>query len=65
MAWHLARFEAASGATGRALEVSAEGLATARQRADAVAKRYGVPVIDRAKLAEWRREADPSSRPGS
>jgi hypothetical protein len=55
MAWHLAGFEAASGATGRALEVSAEGLATARQRADAVAKRYGVPEIDRAERVAGRR----------
>jgi rhodanese-related sulfurtransferase len=58
MAWHLAGFEVASGATGRAPEVSADNVATARQRADAVARRYGVPVIDRATLAEWRREAD-------
>jgi rhodanese-related sulfurtransferase len=58
MAWHLAGLGVASGAIGRAPEVSAEGVAAARQRADAVARRYGVPVIDRAKLAEWQREAD-------
>jgi rhodanese-related sulfurtransferase len=58
MAWHLAGFDVVSGATGRAPEVSAEGVAAARQRAEAVARRYGVPVIDRATLAEWRREAD-------
>ena len=58
MAWHLAGLEVAAGATARAPEVSAEGAAAARQRAEAVARRYGVPVIDRAKLAEWRREAD-------
>ena len=58
MAWHLAGLGVLSGATGRAPEVSAEGVAAARQRADAVARRYGVPVIDRAKLAEWQREAD-------
>jgi rhodanese-related sulfurtransferase len=58
MAWHLAGFEVVAGATGRAPEVSAEGIAAARQRADAVARRYGVAVIDRAKLAEWQREAD-------
>jgi rhodanese-related sulfurtransferase len=58
MAWHLAGLEVASGATGRASEVSAEGVAAARQRANAVARRYGVPTIDRATLAEWRREAD-------
>jgi rhodanese-related sulfurtransferase len=58
MAWHLAGFEVVSGATGRAPEVSAEGVAAARQRADAVARRYGVPIVDRATLAEWQREAD-------
>jgi rhodanese-related sulfurtransferase len=58
MAWHLAGLGVLSGATGRAPEVSAEGVAAARQRADAVARRYGVPVIERATLAEWRREAD-------
>jgi rhodanese-related sulfurtransferase len=58
MAWHLAGLGVVAGATGRAPEVSAEGVAAARQRADAVARRYGVPVIDRGKLAEWQREAD-------
>jgi rhodanese-related sulfurtransferase len=57
MAWHLAGLEVASGATGRAPEVSAEGVTAAQQRADAVARRYGVPVIDRTRLAEWQREA--------
>jgi len=47
MAWHLAGLGVVSGATGRAPEVSAEGATTARQRADAVAQRYDVPVIDR------------------
>jgi rhodanese-related sulfurtransferase len=58
MAWHLAGLGVVSGATGRAPEVSAEGMTAARQRAEAVARRYGVPVIDRGKLAEWQREAD-------
>src|SRR5499427_1179616 len=58
MAWQLAGLGVVAGATARAPEVSAEGAATARQRADAVARRYGVPVIDRATLAEWRRESD-------
>ena len=58
MAWHLAGFDVVAGATGRAPEVSAEGVAAARQRAEAVARRYGVPVIDRATLTEWQREAD-------
>ena len=58
MAWHLAGLGVVAGATGRAPEVSADGIATARQRADAVARCYGVPVIDRATLAVWQREAD-------
>src|SRR5437868_9224199 len=58
MAWHLAGLGVVAGATGRAPEVSADGVAAARQRAEAVARRYGVPVIDMAKLAEWQREAD-------
>ena len=58
MAWHLAGLGVVSGATGRAPEVSAEGVAAGRQRAEAVARRYGVPVIERGKLAEWQREAD-------
>lgn len=58
MAWHLAGLGVMAGATGRAPEVSAEGVAAARQRAEAVARRYGVPVIDRATLAQWRHEAD-------
>ena len=58
MAWHLAGLGVVSGAAGRAPEVSPEGVAAARRRAEAVARRYGVPVIDRAELAEWQREAD-------
>ena len=58
MAWHLAGFEVVSGATGRAPEMSSEGIAAAQRRADAVARRYHVPVIDHARLAEWQREAD-------
>src|SRR5215472_13749676 len=58
MAWHLAGLGVVAGATARAPEVSAAGATTARQRADAVAQRYGVPVIDRSMLDQWRREAD-------
>jgi rhodanese-related sulfurtransferase len=58
MAWHLAGLGVVAGATGRAPEVSAEGITAARQRAEAVARRYGVAVIDRATLAQWQREAD-------
>jgi len=58
MAWHLAGLGVVSGATGRAPVVSAQGIGAARQRADPVARRYGVPVIDRTTLAQWQTEAD-------
>jgi rhodanese-related sulfurtransferase len=58
MAWHLAGLGVVAGAADRAPEVSTVGIASARQRAEAVARRYGVPVIDRATLAEWQHEAD-------
>ncbi len=58
MAWHLAELGVVAGASARAPEVSPEGAAAAQERAEAVARRYGVPVIDRARLAEWQREAD-------
>ncbi len=58
MAWHLAGLGVVAGATGRAPEVSAEGVAAARRRAEAVASRYGVPAIDRTRSREWQREAD-------
>jgi rhodanese-related sulfurtransferase len=57
MAWHLAGLDVVNGATARAPEVSAEGVVTAQQRAAAVARRYGVPVIDRGVLAQWQNEA--------
>jgi rhodanese-related sulfurtransferase len=58
MAWHLAGLGVMAGATGRAPDVSTEGIAAARQRAEVVARRYGVPAIDRATLAQWQHEAD-------
>jgi rhodanese-related sulfurtransferase len=58
MAWHLAGLGVMAGATARAPEVSAAGVAAARERADAVARRSGVPAIDRATLGQWQSEAD-------
>jgi rhodanese-related sulfurtransferase len=58
MAWHLAGLEVVAGAERRAPAVSVEGIEAARRRAEAVARRYGVPAIDRATLARWRAEAD-------
>jgi rhodanese-related sulfurtransferase len=57
MAWHLAGFEVVAGATRRFPAVSAEGIAAARRRAEAVARRYGVPAINRRILTEWQSEA--------
>jgi rhodanese-related sulfurtransferase len=56
MGWHLAGFAVVAGATRRFPAVSAEGVAIARQRAETVARRYGVPAIDRAALAKWQSE---------
>jgi rhodanese-related sulfurtransferase len=58
MAWHLAGLGVVAGAAARAPEVSAQSIGAARQRADAVAQHYGVPVIDRATLTQWQGEAD-------
>ncbi len=58
MAWHLAGLGVVNGADRRAPALSAEAIAAARERADAVARRYRVPVIDGATLAQWQREAD-------
>jgi rhodanese-related sulfurtransferase len=58
MAWHLAGFDVLAGATARAPEVSAQSIVAAQQRADGVARRYGVSVIDRTTLAQWQREAE-------
>jgi rhodanese-related sulfurtransferase len=56
MAWHLAGFAVVSGATRHFPPVSAEGVAIARQRAERVARRYGVPAIDGATLTQWQNE---------
>jgi rhodanese-related sulfurtransferase len=58
MAWHLAGLNVVHGATARAPEVSEKGLALARKRAEAVAQRHGVSVIDRGRLENWQNEAE-------
>ncbi len=58
MAWHLAGLGVVNGADRRAPALSADAIAAACERAGAVARRYGVPVIDGATLAQWQREAD-------
>ena len=56
MAWHLAGFGLAKGATGHTAKPSAEGLAKARAAAARVAERFAVRSIDRATLDRWRAE---------
>ena len=56
MAWHLAGFELAKGATKHAAKPSAEGLARARAAAARVAGRFAVRSIDHATLDRWRAE---------
>ena len=56
MAWHLAGFELAKGATRHAAMPSAEGLARAGDAAARVAERFAVRSIDRATLDRWRAE---------
>jgi rhodanese-related sulfurtransferase len=58
MAWHLAGLAVVAGATRRFPAVAAGGVAIARQRAERVARRYGVPTIDGATLAQWQSEAE-------
>ena len=58
MAWHLAGFEVVHGATRRPPEVSERGRRAAIDAAARIAKRTGIPRIDKQMLAGWRAEAD-------
>jgi rhodanese-related sulfurtransferase len=58
MAWHLAGFEVVHGATRRPPEVSERGRRAAIDAAAGIAKRTGIPRIDKQTLAGWRAEAD-------
>ncbi|HYM73752.1 MAG TPA: rhodanese-like domain-containing protein, partial [Stellaceae bacterium] len=57
MAWHLAGLDVVQGATARPPEVSAAGLAEARESAARVAARCNIPRIDRPTLERWRAAA--------
>ena len=57
MAWHLAGYELAKGATEHAAAPSAEGLEKARAAAARVAERFDVRTIDRATFDRWRAQA--------
>jgi rhodanese-related sulfurtransferase len=61
MGWELAGFQVERGADRRAPDVSAPGLARAREAVSRVAARFGVETIDRAALEHFRREADTRS----
>ena len=61
MGWHLARLELEYGASRRPPPPTLQGLAKARAAAEGVAARAGVRVIDDARLARFRAEADQRS----
>ena len=54
--WHLAGYDIIDGANRAAPEVSANGLAVAKDAAKRVAKRAGIRAIDLATLSNWRKE---------
>jgi len=54
MGWHLAGLKTASGATARFPDVTGTGLAFAKGAAEHVARKYGVPRIDRVALERFR-----------
>ena len=58
MAWHLAGFDLAKGATEHAARPLAAGAAKAKAAAARVAERFGVRGIDRATLDRWRAESE-------
>jgi len=58
MGWHLAGLACDHGKDARAPAVSGPGLAWAKSKADAVARRFGIERIDRAALARWGADND-------
>jgi rhodanese-related sulfurtransferase len=58
MGWNLAGLTCESGQTRRAPQVSREGLAFAKSKAEQVARRFGVTRIDGATLARWQGERE-------
>jgi rhodanese-related sulfurtransferase len=58
MGWHLAGQRLETGMTRRAPEVSAKSLTIAKQRAQAVAGRYGVKTIDMEDLKRLQAESE-------
>ncbi len=58
MGWRLAGFELDHGASRKYPEVSTGGLAKAKERAEAMAKTFGVRKVDLATVDRWRKEKD-------
>ena len=56
--WRLAGFELERDAPAGLQPVSAEAIAAARQRAEAVAKRFGIRFIEAATLSGWQAEGE-------
>ncbi len=58
MGWRLAGLELERGQERSFPDASDAGRALAQSRADAVAKRFGVPLVDKSILARWRHEPE-------
>lgn len=58
MGWHLAGLGLERGETRRPPDPSQNSVARGREAASRVARRFGVPTIDAATLAQWEAEAD-------
>jgi len=56
--WRLAGFDLERDVPGELRPVSAEAVASAQERAQAVAARFGIRLIDAANLSDWRAEAE-------
>jgi rhodanese-related sulfurtransferase len=56
--WRLAGFELERDTPGELRTVSAEAISAARQRAEAVVRRFGIRFIDAATLRAWQAEAE-------
>ena len=57
MGWHLAGYVLERGQDRMFAAASDQGAAQARSRADAVAARFAVPLVDPATLSRWRAES--------
>src|SRR5262249_8947933 len=60
MGWHLAGFTCDASKNVRAPAVSMAGLAAAKVRAEAVARKFGIERIDLGTLARWHADDTPT-----